>query len=372
MTLEQLDGVANSGFGIATEPLTWETATDWDDAVDEQGVVHESNADADYNDASLLEKGYPTGANAPLGGDNVLSYLLHETSGSTANDASGNGRDGTYDGPTKGQTGLLGHPCPEFDANNDRIDNTYGPYGNAPFSVVGWIGGESQNNNVAAVVGNYDGSFPQVKLVVRDGGNARFRMRDSGGSDGVATNTSIDVTDGNWHMLVGTYNPATDSVGISVDGGGFTTVSDDTSDTNLNSGSGVRVGARLDGAEWYTGRIGYMAWFDKFLSGSEIDLLYDTVLGESYLETATKSFTIDTQPDLQDLDYSLNGQSITVDVIGSPGTGSEEVVSQVLGGAAAYDLAWSASHTDFRVKPRLSSTDPETTPSVNRIELVTP
>jgi len=91
---------------------------------------------------------------------------------------------------------------------------------------------------------------------------------------------------------------------------------------------------------------------------------------DSDLTTGTKSFSSSVSPDLQNLTYSLNGQSVTLDIIGSPGTGSEEVVSQTLDGSASYTLTWSNSHTDFRVKVNMSSNDGITDPSVSRVELV--
>jgi len=91
-------------------------------------------------------------------------------------------------------------------------------------------------------------------------------------------------------------------------------------------------------------------YFDSF------SLRYDT----GNLLTATKSYPTDVKPDLRSLEYSLNGGSIELTVIGSPETASEEQVSQSLGGANEYDLSWTESHSDFRVKILLTKSGSNT------------
>lgn len=88
------------------------------------------------------------------------------------------------------------------------------------------------------------------------------------------------------------------------------------------------------------------------------------------LTTIEKSFSTPQTPDLTGLSYTLNGESISVDVVGSPGTASEEIVTQSLGGASSYDLAWNASHSDFEVVFNLSTADDQTTPTVDDLTLV--
>lgn len=88
------------------------------------------------------------------------------------------------------------------------------------------------------------------------------------------------------------------------------------------------------------------------------------------LTTLTKSFSNAQKPDLTGLVYTLNGQSISVDVVGSPDTASEETVTQALGGATDYDLSWTDRHTDFRLEFTLSTADDSQTPVVDEATLV--
>jgi hypothetical protein len=83
------------------------------------------------------------------------------------------------------------------------------------------------------------------------------------------------------------------------------------------------------------------------------------------LTTVEKSFSSPQKPDLTGLVYTLNSQSITVDVVGSTGTASEERVSVTLDGATQYELSWSNSHTDFRLEYSLSTSDTSQTPTVD-------
>lgn len=87
------------------------------------------------------------------------------------------------------------------------------------------------------------------------------------------------------------------------------------------------------------------------------------------LTTATKSFSRQVTPDFVQLAYTLNGESITLTAIGSPGTASEEQVSQSLDGSSSYSLSWNDSHTDFRIKIELSTNDTSTTPEMDSVTL---
>lgn len=87
------------------------------------------------------------------------------------------------------------------------------------------------------------------------------------------------------------------------------------------------------------------------------------------LTTVARSFPSPQTPDLSGLVYTLNTQSISVNVVGSPGTASEEIVTQSLGGASSYGLTWTSAHTDFEVVFSLSTADTSQTPQVDDLTL---
>jgi hypothetical protein len=88
------------------------------------------------------------------------------------------------------------------------------------------------------------------------------------------------------------------------------------------------------------------------------------------LTTSTKSFSNPQKPNLSGLVYSLNSQSASVDVVGSPGTTSEERISVTLDGSTSYTIydQWADTHTDYRLQFQLSS-DGSSTPSVDEVDL---
>lgn len=87
------------------------------------------------------------------------------------------------------------------------------------------------------------------------------------------------------------------------------------------------------------------------------------------LTTQTKSMPESSRPDLQNLSYSLNGQSTDLVIIGSPGTASSEEQSVTLDGSPSFSLNWSNPHSDFRVRLESSSSGENDTPKINTVEL---
>jgi hypothetical protein len=101
------------------------------------------------------------------------------------------------------------------------------------------------------------------------------------------------------------------------------------------------------------------------------EAFYDNVWGPKYkgvYRTGTQSYGSPQTPDLGSLSYSLNGGSGSIDVIGSPGTASEETVTQSLDGGTTYSLSWGSAHTDFRI--RVTATNDGTAePTVSAVSL---
>lgn len=339
-----------------TEKLTWETAADWDNAVDENGVVHESVANTDHNDDTTIKKGYS--AESPFKSSTLeLAYLCHEDSGTTMNDFSGTGRDGSYSGPTLGNTGLLGTTAPYYDGSDDHAP-TADPNISGAGTMAFWLIedgdiGDTTNPHYSREQGGGD------DFMIRDGGNSSAWTRMNG-----TDHKGGSISTGTWHFHLSTTDGSGDAE-MFLDGSSVNTMSDNWGDLNtfdLMSQSGN---------EAVQGRMaGWWLWNDRFTT-TEVQNFYDTVRGTSYLETATKSFSSDSQPDLVDLDYSLNGQSIDLKVIRSPGTASEEVVTQTLDGSTGYALSWTSSHTDFRLRPELSTADETVTPTFSAGSLTT-
>jgi hypothetical protein len=365
MALDKIGDIANPTLTENTSgSITWETASDWDNAVDESGVVHENFGD---RTASRIDIGYPS---FDRGGSSLVAYWpFDEDSGSTANDVTDNGHDGTITGVTIGATGIFGSTSYDYDGTDDIVEVpddadlrpssfTANIWFKANSSDTnGWsmfFGKEYWNDNRGWVFG-----FQSDGYYVRFEG-PQFTEIEAGRYD-----------DDTWHMGTVTYDGST--AVLYIDGGTAEKVSGNRSFDHATTS--LVIGARHSNdnsgyVDHFPGELDEPRFWSRALSDAEVQALWDAQ-SSAYLTSDTKSFASTTQPDLTNLDYALNGESITVDVIGSPGTTDEETVSQALDGATSYDLTWSNSHTDFRLKIDMSTTDITTTSTFSRGELKT-
>ena len=364
MALEPIGDIANPTLTDNTETvITWETAADWDNAVSEAGVVHEVFGDRAA--ADVIEIGYPS---FDRGGTSLLAYYpLDEDSTGTVTDVA-NGNDGsTEGGPTTGVAGLHGTDAMDFDGNDDAVDLGDLDIGTEAVTIMAWYKTSQDSQDLNTLVNkDYTGSdiVPyHLNIWQATGENVTgFGFYDT---SWYTTDVNTNTADGNWHLAVGTWDRST--LRLYLDG----TEDDNNSvgGTRREANTDAHIGLYGNDNAHFDGVIEDVRIYSRALSASEVSALYDAGT-QGQLTTSTKSFGASVQPDLTNLTYSLNGGSITVDVIGSPGTASEEIVSQSLGGASSYTLSWTDSHSDFRVNPQLSITNfDDATPSVGRISL---
>lgn len=364
MSINDLDGIANVQFGAGPASLTWETAADWDAAAAEAGVVHEAFGDLPGTD--VIQLGYPS---FDRGGSNLLYYWpIDEDSGGTVADVVGS-NDGSVSGATQGVTGLHNTDAISGDGSNDVVDmGSNGVTGSSPRTTFGWVnldntsdghtmfsyGGTSGEGSKYVIQTEFDTSG-ELTLYYRSGGHL---------------NTGLNMSSGTWQFVGHTFeSDDTSTLYLGTPGSGLS--SDATSLPNLDTDAGATpIGLFYDRVRtraYLPGDLDNWRHYDRALSSTEMQAAFDAGTG-GHLESATKSFGSPQQPDLQNLAYSLNGESITLEVIGSP-SGTSETVSQVLDGSTSYTLSWSNSHTDFRVKPVFSTSSVTVSPTFSRAEL---
>jgi hypothetical protein len=354
MGLGAIGDIGSTAF-TTVDTLTWETASDWDNETSStETVVHESFGD--YSD-SLIQLGYPS-----VLLDNLAVYWhLQEDSGSTTYDVGPNGINGTISGAAIGQAGLLGTTAYSFDGSDDYVDfGDPSPLSSSSlgdsFSFFMWV--------------KPDNSQPNDFLThASSSNNDNWRIRYSGGIEwyldgpgSVSASTSFDS--GVWQSISGTYDGSTKRLYKNA-----TEIGSNSGSGSLSTSSSPWRIASRKGSSFYSGGVAMTFIFYDKLSASEVSALHDLTSGN--LQTGSKSFSSASTPDLQNLDYSLNGESIDLNVIGSPGTADEEVVTQTLDGSTSYALTWSSSHTDFALRPNLSASSvTSSSPTFNRGELV--
>lgn len=339
-------------------PINWSTATDWDNATSEDPtVVHDGSVPNQLDNE--LRLGHKIT-------NNVISYWPLTGTGSNAVDVVG-GDDATINGATQGQNGILGNNAYSFDGVDDYLEaSDLAKYsfiepGDNPHTVEGWLYADQEGDYKTIYKIPEWGHHPQTQTSGSNGLASRF---DTFGDNTLTKASDSDYTVGKWHHFIFTIDPG-NRIECYIDGSKI--YSDDVTDTSSDDTNQLIIGAASnDGRNEFDGRLAHHRIYNKGLTDTEAKNRYPD---SGSLTTATKSFNTSVKPSLKNLQYSLNGQNITVDIIGSPDTASEEVQSVTLDGSNEYSLSWSSSHTDFRIQVNMSTSDVTKTPTFQSIDL---
>lgn len=365
MALEQLEGMANNIFDVQ-DTIIWETATDWNNAVSEAGVVHDGFGD--YPGTGTVQLGYPASG---FTSNIALYYPFYENTGTTVNDVSGNANDGTVQDVVAndhhGATGLHNTDTYEFTGSGEfTSDGDYVDYPSIDirngYTVAFWMYPTDVSSSVEfRAYTHTNGGHANIPIRGADG-QIDYQWND--GSNWYTINGPFASTN-TLYSCVANYDGSTGEFWVNGSSQGTATASmTDHNEQNVVSGRYNQGVSEL----LFSGRIFDYQIYTSACTASEAQAYHDAGTSGTFT-TATKSFSTSRTPDLTDLVYSLNGHSISVDVIGSPGTASEEIVTQSLGGASSYSLTWSNSHNDFRVSPTISTSSEFTSPTISAIGL---
>lgn len=371
MTIVESDGLVMSL--TESETKTWETASEWDGAVSEDpNVVHE--AYGDLEGAGVVQLGYPS---ADPGGSNLAVMLpSDENSGTVLSNAAGAPDFDIVGGPTLGSTGAFETTAPNYDGTDDGADAGDFSHEGAGqftfFAVVKFDTIDGSGNH--RIISRQGGTNDYVATLRLNSGNLEVLARETANNTLVQATGTTSLSTGTWYFVAGYIDAANDTIKAYLDGSeeasATGTLSGTSSAWSDDTGPGWTVAYfDSDGTvnkENVDGIVEYPHLFLRTLSATEISNM-SSLSGS--LTTATKTFGSSVTPDLTALDYSLNSQSIDLDVIGSPGTASEEIVTQTLDGATSYTLTWSSSHTDFRIRPNFSTTVASSSPVVRSVSL---
>lgn len=215
-------------------------------------------------------------ADTPLG-----YWRLGEASGTTAVDASGNGRDLAVNGtPTWAVAGAVsGDTALTFDGVDDHAVLNWASWQNvASLTVEAWV--KTTSTGILAVL---DRDNPSATLRVFqfrvNAGKVEFlRIRTAAGATAVVTCASVSkVNDGNWHHVAATYDGS--DIKVYTDGVLETTTAAaggifQPPNTTLFS-LGVNRSVSL-GAQWFVGTIDEAAYYGTALSATRIAAHYLT------------------------------------------------------------------------------------------------
>lgn len=261
-------------------PITWDTASDWDSAASESGVVHESVTNTDHDDAGTVKRGYSAANPSPS--TNLVGYWpFHEDSGSTAYDQSGNGNDGSISGATVGQSALLGTTGYSFDGSDDMVDVssiTVTKSSDYAFSVWFYPRDTSGRNRIMTA---YSGGSDRHVYQIYSGDLINNIYTGSWTTDNTAS-TSFSST-GAWHHLAVSWDSANSTLTAWLDNSQISN-----GGTNGGTGSGndnVTWGNRGSADQGFYGYLWDARWYSGQLNSSDVQQLYDVVNTDGTLTT---------------------------------------------------------------------------------------
>lgn len=246
---------------------------DWDEEADSEGVVHQSVANTDHNDATKLKQGYDYQNFSEITPTPVACWPLHEDSGTTANDVAGT-NDGTYSGPTLGQEGILGTTAPSFDGSDDYIDipnNISGLdfSGSAAWSVFFWFYDADKSYSELL----YKPNRYEWRIRHNEDGNNQITLINFDGSFVNRRQSSATTT-------VGEFN----SIGVSYDGAGGVTMFVNGSDESFTiqtdpefSSDDAAIMFDRTNSLYGLGRLAHYNLYSADVSAAQYQTLYDVV-----------------------------------------------------------------------------------------------
>lgn len=370
-----LDGgtAIGTGGGGGQAFLTWgDEADDWDTFTSNAGMAHESVANTDHGDATALVNGYSYENPTPQPGNLVFFYPFDEDDADTLHDVSGNGNDATdiTGGMQPNQPGILGTTAwdsPNGGSNGgDHIGTgVTSSAGSGEFAFAAWVYPRNippDTNYEATIASTYNSNSESGGWIAAfEDDGYRFWLN---GDNNQPANVSA-VQNNTWLFVVfqrvsgnaeiWTDANLTNSISSSAN---VSTSSDDITFFTRNENQDG-LDAKI-AAAWY--------WEGTGLTDTEIQAMYDVGVRGSH-QTATKSFAAPSTPDISTANYTLNGQSGTITVVGSPGTASEESQQVTLDGSSSFSLSWNSGHTDFQISVDITVGDLTAQAVINTVEL---
>jgi len=337
-------------------PLTWKLATDWDNAVTETNVVHDSFGD---HSGDRIELGYPATDSGLVG------YWTLDGESGGATDASGTGNDGRADGgPTRGVDGILGTTAWGFDGSDDRItvpNNTSLEMNDTDAVTVSmWV---SKSTNQSGWIGLLQHSDTSYNLQFDNGNSPAFTIYDETWN---TVYSGESLVPGRWYHLVGTFDG--NQARIYVNGSVAGTASADF----IAPGGDLPVGIAYNndtGNRNFDGRMDAVRLYDRALSSDEVGALWNTS-SEGVLTTADKTFSEPVDPttlSLTDVEASIPpGTNVSVYVESDPennGTYSQsDEIS--LDSSGSYDVTGLSNESQrYRLRIELDTNSVTVTPS---------
>ena len=192
--------------------------------------------------------------------------------GTTINDLSGNGLNGTMSNLT------YTSPYFTYNGTNSQIstaDNALLEPGSGSWTMEVWVNQTAIGNDVVLGKFNNGGLTQNVGYSIRTTNNVYYAQFSSGGGSGASlyvNSTNYTGTTGTWSQLVYVFtNGATKTLQTFANGSSIGTVSHSLASI-VNTTTPLYIGSYNGGeyAQWYDGKIGIVRLYNKALSSSEV------------------------------------------------------------------------------------------------------
>ena len=238
--------------------------------------------------------------------DSPVGYWgLEDTSGTTAVDSSGNGRNGTYtNSPVLLQPGpKSGAYAVNFDGSNDYVeiaDNAAFEFTSGNFSVEAWVKFDSTPTSGELIVGKWvGGGFEWLMYVDASLGIGFSIMSTASPTDWLTAEGAV-LSTATWYHVVVTLSGTT--LTVYVDGSSYAT---DSTVTGSRYSSGtttpVTIGARTGGGSAVDAHIAHVSIYNTALSSGRVSAHYAGTWNEAptivITSPADASSTTDDTPD---------------------------------------------------------------------------
>ncbi|MHC4500919.1 MAG: LamG domain-containing protein, partial [Planctomycetota bacterium] len=214
----------------------------------------------------------------------IAWWKLDEGEGTIAYDSAGN-NDGTLiDGPAWTPSGINGSLI--FDGVDDYVevsDNSYLTLTN--ITLVAWIKSNDKSDH-KHIISNYTDIDPIAQFfhlyIEQDTGKATFQVDDADGTPPYVVGIS-DVTDAQWHHLVGVRDTASGLLTIYVDGIYENSIPDTTDVIALDPANDLWIGGQYYfPTRYFNGMIDDVRIYDRALSPNDVAELYLRAMPVSY------------------------------------------------------------------------------------------
>jgi YVTN family beta-propeller protein len=273
--------------------------TDGDGLTDLQESQNSTDPNDSDTDDDALSDGYEVdNASDPTTADGLIAY--YPFSGD-ATDASGNGHDGTVNGPVPGIDRFgSGDSAYSFDGIDDNITvpGSADLYpGDHSYTVSAWVqtSETDYSDNPHVIVHNQEQvDNDAVLLQIMDGGYPRFLFHDENNTLWGTADSSIAVNDGDWHHICGVRHREDGKVRIYIDGALRGRGDDTEADVGISTEYPLTIGSREAGDSFIEASIDEIRIYSKAFTDAEVLEMYKTSGG--YPDAVIDSISVGDQP----------------------------------------------------------------------------